>query len=315
MGTHPVGRAERSLAAGRVGLGTAVASPWLILYWLPLEAGPRAMAGTKLTRDLERRLKRGVFGLLARRPPGRTIAPADVDLAGCRRVLLIRTNFRMGNLLLVTPALTGVRRALPQARIDVLCAHRYADLLAHNDDVDRVLTLERRIIRQPRELTRLIATLRRERYDLVVDAARGGSFLGAFFAAASGGRYRAAAAGSRYRRLFNVHVPRRRGSLHKVDLLLAFLDGLGVPPISHDLKLVLTPTEKERAETRWCALGLAPSAPAAGVFIGGRGDKRWPMARLRRLLERLHDDLHLAVVLFAGPEDEAQLERLGHDLR
>src|SRR5262249_40348704 len=108
---------------------------------------------------------------------------------------------------------------------------------------------------------------------------------------------------------------RRRGSLHKVDLLLAFLDGLGVPSSSQDLKVVLTPAEHERAESRWRELGLPPSAPAAGVIVGGRGDKRSPARRLQRLLEQRHDGLQLAVVLFAGPEDGAQLHRLSRDLQ
>jgi ADP-heptose:LPS heptosyltransferase len=49
------------------------------------------------------------------------------------------SNVRMGNLLLVTPALAALRQALPHARIDVLCHETYATLLAHDPDVGRVV--------------------------------------------------------------------------------------------------------------------------------------------------------------------------------
>ena len=51
----------------------------------------------------------------------KSIDPSEIDLAGCRRVLLVRVNVRMGNLLLITPALGALRHALPHARLDVLC--------------------------------------------------------------------------------------------------------------------------------------------------------------------------------------------------
>ena len=142
---------------------------------------------------LERWLKQRVFGLLLGGSSGHTIAPASVDLSRCRRVLLVRVNFRMGNLLLITPAIAALRQALPDARIDVLCYDAYAALLAHDPDVDHTLGLRRRMLFNPWTFARLVRTLRRTQYDLVLEGARGGSFLGAFVAAMSGGRDRAAA--------------------------------------------------------------------------------------------------------------------------
>ena len=51
-----------------------------------------------LGKRIERRLKRGLFGLLLGR---RGADGGTVDLARVRRVLVVRANFRMGNLLLV----------------------------------------------------------------------------------------------------------------------------------------------------------------------------------------------------------------------
>lgn len=230
-------------------------------------------------------------------------------------MLLVRINFRMGNLLLLTPALTALRQALPNARLDLLCFDAYAALLENNSDVDRVITFTRRTLRSPRKLSLLVRTLRRERYDLVVDCARGGSFLGAFVVAVSGGQYRAGSAGSRYQRFFNVHVPRDGADVkHKVDVLRAFVAGLGIPAVSGDLKVVLGDAERAWAEAQWKTLGLSAERSTAGVIVGARGRKQWPRERFLELVERLHALGELAIVLFAGPEDQAELHALARRL-
>jgi heptosyltransferase-3 len=263
---------------------------------------------------LERRLKQSVFGLLLGGRSGHAIDPASLDLSRCHRVLLVRVNFRMGNLLLITPAIGALRQALPQARIDVLCYDAYAALLEHDPDVDHTLGLHRRMLFNPWTLARLVRTLRRMQYDLVIEGARGGSFLGAFLAAMSGGRYRVAAAGSRYQAFFNVRVPRRPNLEHKVNLLLAFLADLGIPPATGALRVVLTDAERAAAAARWEDWGLADGGPTIGIIVGARRRKQWPPEQLIELIRRLRLRPGLGVVLFAGPEERDEAIRLRRDL-
>jgi heptosyltransferase-3 len=263
---------------------------------------------------LERGLKRKVFGLLAGGASAKSVDPSTIDLAGCRRALLVRVNVRMGNLLLVTPALSALRQALPHVRLDVLCYDTYAALLAHDPDVDRVLGFRRQMLCNPWALGRLVRTLRRERYDLVVEGARGASLFGALLTAASGGRYRVGAAGGRYQVCFNVQVPRRPNVEHKVDLLLAFLEGLGVPPVTRSLKVVLTDAECARAQARCRSWGLQASDTTVGIIVGGRGRKRWPYERLLEVIRDIQARPGVAVVLFPGPEDRREATRLKRDL-
>src|SRR5262249_5653911 len=244
----------------------------------------------------------------------KSVDPSAIDLTRCRRVLLVRVNVRMGNLLLVTPALAALRQALPDARLDVLCYDTYADLLAHDPDVDRVVGFRYRTPYNPWAFGSLVRTLRPERSDLVVEGARGASFFGALLTAVSGGRYRAGSAGSRYQRCFNVHVPRRANVEHKVDLLLAFLAGLGVPPVTRSLKVVLTDAERARAKARCRAWGLEASDATVGVIVGGRGRKRWPHGQLLELIRDIQARPGAVVVLFPGPEDRREASRLKRDL-
>jgi len=260
-----------------------------------------------LGKRTERWLKRRLFGLLLGR--GREIG-GSVDLAQVKRVLVVRANFRMGNLLLVTPALAALRRALPQARIDVIGGRAYLDLLEHSPDVDGRIGIDRRMLMAPWSLLSLVRHLRRQHYDLALDGGRGSSFLGAFLVGVSGSRRRVAPAESRYDALFDVHVPRDPESDHKVDLLLAVLAGLGIETHERTPSVTLTAEEREQATARWRALGVVPEKPAIAVNVGARGTKRWQEERVVELVRALCAEHDRPVVMLAGPEDEEHLREI-----
>jgi heptosyltransferase-3 len=260
-----------------------------------------------LGKRAERSLKRGIFGLLLGRGGGNAEV---VDLRDVQRVLVVRANFRMGNLLLVTPALAALRRALPQAHIDVIASRAYVDLLAHSPDVDGRIGVDRRMLMAPWSLARLVRHLRRQRYDLALDGGRGSSFLGAFLVGVSGSRQRVAAAGSRYEAMFDVHVAVGGRSKHKVDLLLAVLEGLGIEAPTRTLSVTLTAGERAEAAARWREMGVTPENPAITVNIGARGTKRWPADRVVELVRALQAAHDRPIVLLAGPEDEERLREM-----
>ncbi len=257
---------------------------------------------SELSKRFERRLKRLVFGTLLSRNRGAVDVPT-LDLSSIRRVLFVRANFRMGNLLLVTPAMAAVRRALPAARVDVLGTALHEVLLRHHPDVDGIMRLSRGTLARPWSLLGLARRIRRARYDLVVDCARGGSFLGAVLCGLSGGRYRVAAASSRYRAAFNVLVPRRTGDRHKIDLLLGVLEDIGIPPVTRDMKVALTDEEHRQAARQWEAFGLPDAEAVVGVMVGGRGGKRLPMQHLVETVVGLRRRA-VHVALLVGPEEQ-----------
>ena len=79
--------------------------------------------------------------------------------------LIIRLS-SLGDILLATPALRGLRRTFPGAPIDVLVKERYAELLERNPNISSLITLK-----EPAgwaDLPKLISRLR-NRYQIVVD--------------------------------------------------------------------------------------------------------------------------------------------------
>jgi heptosyltransferase-3 len=122
-----------------------------------------------------------------------------------------------------------------------------------------------------------------------------------------------AAAGCRYGAFFNVHIPRQRGDWHKIDLLLRFVEGIGVPTVTRDMRIVLTERECQWAAAQWTALGLPGDVPVVGVMAGGRGGKRHPLHRLVETVGELHAGGR-RVAVFVGPEDRALLDGLRRQL-
>jgi heptosyltransferase III len=261
-----------------------------------------------LGKRIERRLKRAIFGWMAGTAAPGAIDPSRIQLDEIRRVLVVRPNFRMGNLLLLTPGLAALRRRLPRARIDVLSGGRYLGLLAGNPDVDGLIRVDRNTF-TPRALRRLSSCLHAAVYDLAIDGARGGSFLGAAIIGLSHSRYRVGSSDGRYRRFFNVLVPSRAGSVHKVDLFLRLLEDIGVPPVSRSTKVVLTEEEMREAEALWSSLGIAGGRRTVGINLGARGKKRVDAECMVAIARGLHAD-GVATVLFAGPEDAGTLAEL-----
>src|SRR5512141_3191811 len=77
---------------------------------------------------------------LAFRRPARALAP------GLGRVLLVRVDDRVGEALLTTPLAVALKRLRPAPRVDVLVHRKTARVLDGHPAVDRILTLDRRLL-------------------------------------------------------------------------------------------------------------------------------------------------------------------------
>ncbi len=92
-----------------------------------------------------------------------------------RRVLLVKTS-SMGDIVHALPVVADIHDALPQARVDWLVEEAYAPLLRAHPGIDRIIPLAlRRWRRAPlaaatrAEWRALLAQLRQQRYDVVID--------------------------------------------------------------------------------------------------------------------------------------------------
>ncbi|MDE2490251.1 MAG: glycosyltransferase family 9 protein [Elusimicrobia bacterium] len=251
-----------------------------------LEKGGKALLRASLVRLLPR----------PRRPAG------PVDPASVRRVLAVRHDARLGNVLLLTPALRLLKTAFPAARVEVLLADKYGAALAFNPCVDEVLT------------ARALPGLRRRRYDLAFDFSPQHAFSlsSASWTALSGAKRRIGFDRGDAARFLDDLVPVPAERTHETANLARLVrhaaPGAPLPPdAALRTEWHFGPGEREAGARTWREWGL--DAESVALFLGARAEKRLPPEWFLELARRLRA-AGRRVVLTGGPAERELLKGL-----
>jgi len=253
-----------------------------------------------LGKRLETQGKAALRGTLLRLLPKPRPHKSPADPAKVRRILAVRHDARLGNLLLLTPALRLLKAAFPAARIEVLLADRYGDALKHNPCVDEILT------------ARSLGGLRLRGYDLAFDFSPQHAFSmsSAVWTALSGAKRRVGFDRGDAAKFLDdlVPVPSRRA--HETANLAALVrhaaPGVALPPDEAlRTEYHFAPGEKEAGEKAWSSWGLDRESVA--LFLGARAEKRLDPEWFFELGERLVRSGR-KVALTGGPAERKLLE-------
>lgn len=251
-----------------------------------LESGGKSLLRGSLIKLLPR----------PRRPAG------PVDPAAVRRVLAVRHDARLGNLLLLTPSLRLIKSAFPNARVEVLLADKYGDALRHNPCVDQVLT------------GKALPGLRLRGYDLAFDFSPQHAFSlsSATWTALSGAKRRIGFDRGDAAKFLDDLVPVPAERAHETANLARLVrhaaPGAALTPDAElRTEWHFGPGERAAGEKAWRGWGL--DSESVALFLGARAEKRLPpewfldiAARLRAAGRR--------VVLTGGPAERELLKGL-----
>jgi heptosyltransferase-2 len=215
--------------------------------------------------------------------------------------LLVRATNWLGDAVMTTPALAGLRGAFPGARIALLAKPLVAELFRHHPDVDEVIVYERPGRHEGVSgRLRLGWELRRRRFDaaLLLQNAFDAALL-AFLARIP---ERAGYPTDGRRLLLSLPVPLTRDILqrHEVEYYLCLLDGLGIPrPEPAVLKLLVADEERAGIASRLASLGLEPGAPIVAINPGASygSAKRWYPDRFAAVADALSSEWGAGVVV------------------
>ena len=217
-----------------------------------------------------------------------------------RKVLVIRPRF-VGDVCLTLPVIDNLRRLAPQAELHYLVEEEAAPLLADDPRLARVWIASRRS--SPLAGARLLAALRRARFDLVLDL-----FCNprtAVWTAATGARWRVGYPGKKLRSAA-YNVPVKTDAVSAIAFHLASLEALGWEPHTEVPALTITAAEKSAAWNHLAERGVPAGAELVGIHPGARYmTRRWQpddFAALGRTLLRERPRARLLV--FAGPGEE-----------
>jgi heptosyltransferase-3 len=234
--------------------------------------------------------------------PGSSESERDFHPQEIKRILVVRSLFRMGDVILATPAILLFRKNFPSAQIDFVGSELSRRLFA-NLPVDRHYEVHRRFPEACWSYVMLLKQIRERKYDLAFEASGSSAALGAFIIGFSGARLRVGLKG-KWDRWFNVrlHRPATRNKYRILPDLFGSL-GLDNPPVYPTL--YLSPGELRKGKTRIQAFVGSDKKPIIGVFVGGRKrrGKRWAKENFLELGNRL---LGAAAqpMFFVGPEEK-----------
>jgi len=236
-----------------------------------------------------------------------------------RRLLVVRVDERLGDLLLTTPLLRALAGSLPPGGgVEALVSARYAPALAGNPHVTAIHPFAKRdLFRRPGRYLALLRDLRARGFDAALDASHPQAFsrTSAALTYATGAPLRVGHARGAAGLFLNRTVPVRQPvdelpeHEHKATLLAA----LGLPGALTvlDPRMVYAPLERagrERARARDLVTGLRGAAgqPVIALYPGGRKrEQRWPAGRFATVGRDLGRDRDARVVVAWGPGEEA----------
>lgn len=152
-----------------------------------------------------------------------------VELPQAPRILVVRLDERVGNLLLLTPLLATLRARFPSAEIDVLGNARGALLLERHPAVSSFSPFRKRAIFATDGPLRTPLTLRRRRYDLAIEASNptDPSATQALLVRFSGAHHTIGSRHGPFAPLFSAPVTIEDARAHEIDLRLQLLAPLG----------------------------------------------------------------------------------------
>ena len=234
-----------------------------------------------------------------------------------RRILLLRLE-RIGDLLMVLPALSDVRELAPEAEIDLVVGSWNVPLARTISAVTRVVPVDAHwLARGPSGqglsgLLRQALSWRQHRYDLAINfepdirsnlllAASGASFTAGYSTGGGGGLLDRA-----------VEYDPRAHTSDNARALVAAVFGRRAVGRSGS---TLTIPESARHEAASRLPGSLPG-PLVGVHVsGGRAIKQWEPDRFAEVARRLVTATGATIVLTGSPEDAALVATLRSSLR
>jgi ADP-heptose:LPS heptosyltransferase len=249
---------------------------------------------------LGRALLLGLVRLCYRRPRPRAL-PDPI-----RKVLVVRTDTRVGNVLLTTPLVRALRRGLPGARVDFLVADGKQVLVAGL--ADRILPFRKKdFFRAPGRFWGFVRALRREQYDVVVEAGHwhAFSFTSLWLARATGAPVRIGHARAPSERFLTHEVVHDPATVREVAAKLELLQPLGLAAAGEALETTVDSAGGAALEPAARIGEQAAGRPVVALNPGARKpDHRWPAEGFGALSARLGQAGAFPVVLW-GPGEEA----------
>jgi predicted lipopolysaccharide heptosyltransferase III len=217
-------------------------------------------------------------------------------------ILLLQLK-RIGDLIVTTPAIAGLRQQFPDAHITLVISQECAALAPAISNVDQIF-----VVRRGLGDVAVFSAIARQRFDYCVDFTR--NDRSALLTLLSRARERIVSQRVQVKaklrsRVYNKFVPHRMRDMQTLDYNLALIGPLGIRDASRQLHLDLPETARN------CALELRRDAGIDDAFIvlhpgSARPEKFWEPSRWAEIIDHVQSTSQMKVVVTGGSSDPEQ---------
>ena len=206
------------------------------------------------------------------------------------KILVIQQK-RIGDVLVGTSICNNLRKRFPEAEIHYMIYHFTRDVVKHNPNIDKAVWFADRY-RNPVNLLGLVTQVRRERYDILIDAYEK---LETWVIA----RLSSVPIRISYKKPYRQYIYNRLEEVVKepqtaagmaIENRLALLRSLHASKVTPDSepKIFLNRAERQWAKNQLEKMGIDERQPLLMVgVLGSVPDKTWPLEFMRVAIERL----------------------------
>ena len=227
--------------------------------------------------------------------------------------ILIRAANWVGDAIMTTPVIRGVRKNFPQAHITVLAKPWVIPVYENNPHVDEIMVYDNTGRHKMGMGTlRLASDMRKRQFDLAILMQNAFEAALLAFLARIPERvgYNTDGRSMLLNRCVRLNPALKRG--HLIDYYIGLLKGSKLESDGRQLELVIDDPDKEFAQNllRENGLGgnrLGKKRPVVGINPGATGGtaKRWFPDRYAQICRQLSHEYQTKILLFGGPADGA----------
>ena len=236
-----------------------------------------------------------------------------LDVKRIKKILVVRQDDRIGNLILTTPLLSALRRFFPKAQVWYLASKTFHTLFSKSNLVDEILVARKKqYIFHPLSLLFFIRRIRKQEFDLAIDASDESNFSlnNSLLVYLSGARIRVGYRKRQTSVFLNIEVPPSPQTKHASEMHLDLLRHLVGDFPSGGLKIEADPVKQTPMDKYLKENGVENGDFLVGMHIGGRLKKRWPVENFQELADWMTESLHAKVIFFWGPEEGKAIQRI-----
>jgi len=236
------------------------------------------------------------------------------ELGQVKKILIMQYK-PFGDVLLNTGYLPALRAKFPNAQIDFLVQKPYKTLLEHNPNLDNLVIMDRinmHTFKYAISRFYMIKRIRKEKYDVIIDQARGpGASQMTFF---SGAKFRLGWLKTKklswlkgYNWVYNFKTI-MNNEIYSARTKFEMLRPLGIEEVPHNTFYHILPESKAKAKAWLTDADLLGKKIVVFSPVTPVHPRQWKFEYFARTADILIDKFGLTVVLLWGPREKEKIE-------